>query len=144
MKKLIIFLCLISAISHVRADSYLIRNADIYAAEGMRPATDILVSNGKIVAVGTGLNAGSATIINAKGKSVTAGLFNSSTQLGVTEVGAIAETNDYTTDNTRFTAALKVADAVNPASTLIPQNRMYGLTHALVMPDSFATRCLYQ
>jgi imidazolonepropionase-like amidohydrolase len=93
------------------------------------------VRNGTIVAVGTGLDTpADVTVFEAKGKSVTAGLFNSSTQLGVVEVGAIAETNDYSSDNKRFTAALKVADAVNPSSTLIPQNRMHGLTHALVMP----------
>ena len=135
MRPLIIFLCLLSVIAHTRADSYLIRNADVYTAEGVRSATDIMVNNGKIVAVGKSLNSPSGTtIIEAKGKSVTPGLFNASTRLGVTEVGAIAETNDYSSSNTRFTAALKVAEAVNPASTLIPQNRMHGLTHALVMP----------
>ena len=137
MKHIMIFLCFLSAVAHVHADSYLIRNADVYSATGMSPATDILVSNGKIVAVGPTLHSpADATIIDATGKSVTSGLFNSSTQLGVTEVGAIAETNDYSTTSPRFTAALKVAEAVNPSSTLIPQNRIHGLTHALVMPKS--------
>ena len=43
---------------------------------------------------------------------------------------------DFYTDNPNVTASLKVADAFNPNSTLLPHNRTHGLTHALSVPEA--------
>jgi len=137
MKHVMIFLYLLTTFSQAWADSFVIRNAEVYSGSGVSPRTDIVISEGKIKGIGKQLKApANATIIDATGKSVTAGLINSNTQIGLVEVGAIEQTRDYSTDNPHFTAALKIADAYNPNSTLIPHNRMHGLTHALVMPKS--------
>lgn len=118
------------------AESILIKGADIYTASKTLPATDLLIADGRIEAMGKNLSLPADRVIDGKGKSVTAGLFNSYTQLGVVEVGAIEQTVDFHTERTDITAALKMADAFNPQSTLLPHNRAHGLTHAVIMPES--------
>lgn len=118
------------------AESILIKGADIYTASNMLQATDLLIADGRIEAMGKNLSLPADRVIDGKGKSVTAGLFNSYTQLGVVEVGAIEQTVDFYTARPDITAALKMADAFNPRSTLLPHNRAHGLTHAVIMPES--------
>ncbi len=118
----------------VSAESVLIKGADVYTAQKLLPATDVFVNNGRIEALGSNLTYKADRTIDGRGKSITAGLFNSETQLGVVEVAAIEQTVDSMTTRTDITAAFKVADAFNPNSTLLPHNRAHGLTHALVMP----------
>ncbi|HZF11413.1 MAG TPA: amidohydrolase family protein [Thermoanaerobaculia bacterium] len=95
----------------------------------------VVVENGRIRAVGKGIAipAGARTI-DARGKVVTPGLFDSLTQIGLVEVNAVAGTRDGTEQNDHITAAFDVADALNPRSILIPVNRIEGLTGAVVAP----------
>jgi len=104
-------------------------------------AVDILVVGNAISKVGKEITLtdemiGSINVIDGAGKLVSPGLFNATTQLGLVEVDAIDETVDFTSSNSRVTASLRVSDAINPSSVLIPHNRMLGLTHALVVPNS--------
>lgn len=120
----------------VSAKDLLIRNADVYAESGVKSETDILVKGGSIYAIGKNLKAPSGTPeYDATGQSVTPGLFNADTHLGVEEVSAIEQTVDYASDLDTVTASMKVADGFNSDSTVIPHNRMHGVTHALVMPE---------
>ena len=101
---------------------------------------DVMINDSTITAVGSDLNASQDTVvIDGAGKVLTAGFFNANTELGVREVGAVAGTVDSSSLNARVTSALQVADAVNPDSVLIPHNRSYGLTHALVVPSAGAS-----
>lgn len=118
------------------AESILIKGADIYSANKKLAATDIYIENGRIQSMGKNLRQAADTTIDAAGKTITAGLFNSYTHLGAVEVDAIEPTVDYYTLHPAVTAALKPADAFNPHSTLLPFNRAHGLTHALLMPES--------
>ncbi len=121
------------------AQDLLIRNAQIYTEQGSKQGTDLLIKGGTIAAMGKGLSATPGTPeYDAQGQCVTAGLFNADTHLGVEEISAIDETTDYASDYDGVTAAMKVADGFNSDSVVIPHNRMHGLTHALVMPDSSA------
>jgi imidazolonepropionase-like amidohydrolase len=97
----------------------------------------VLIEGGRIRAVGKGLAipAGARTI-DAHGKVVTPGLFDSLTQLGIVEVNAVAGTRDGSEQNDRITAAFDVADAINPRSMLFPINRVEGLTRAVVAPGT--------
>jgi imidazolonepropionase-like amidohydrolase len=96
----------------------------------------LIIEDGKIRAVGAALPvpAGTRKIIDAKGKIVTPGLFDSLSQIGVVEVGAVRGSNDSETEDDRITAAFRVVDAFNPRSTLIPVNRIEGLTRVVVAP----------
>lgn len=96
----------------------------------------ILIEDGTIRAVGSNvaIPAG-ATRIDATAKIVTPGLFDSLSRIGLVEVNQVDATADAGNENDRITAALSVADALNPASSLIAVNRIEGLTHALVAPE---------
>ena len=96
----------------------------------------VLIVDGKIAAVGAGIPIPpGARIVDARGKVVTPGLFDSLTQLGIVEVSAAEGTGDGAVKADRITAAFDVADAINPRSTLIAVNRIEGLTRAGVAPQ---------
>ncbi len=118
------------------ASSILIKDADIYASSGLLVKTNLYIENGKIAAIGAQSPAAADLEIQGLGKSITAGLFNSSTQLGTVEVSAIEQTVDFYSENETVTASLRIADVFNPRSTLIPHNRVHGLTHSLLIPES--------
>ena len=118
------------------ASSILIKDADIYASSGLLVKTNLYIENGKIAAIGVQSPATADIEIQGLGKSITAGLFNSSTQLGTVEVSAIEQTVDFYSENETVTASLRIADVFNPRSTLIPHNRVHGLTHSLLIPES--------
>lgn len=122
-----------------------IANAQTIAITGARVHTvgpdgtlenaTIIIQGGRITAVGTGIPIpADAERIDASGKIITPGLFTPIGQLGLTEVSAVAGTNDAVQRGDRFAAAFDVADAYNPRSTLIPVNRIDGITRAAITP----------
>lgn len=96
----------------------------------------VLIRDGEIVAVGQNVDVpAGATRIDARGKIVTPGLFESQTHLGLVEVGAVAGTRDYAMQNEdRVAAAFNVADGLNPRSIVIPVTRIGGVTTAITTP----------
>ncbi len=104
-------------------------------AAGTVEGATVLVAGGRIRAVGQDVSIPpGARRIDAAGKVVTPGLMDSFTRLGLVEVGQIASTRDFATDDGRITAAFDPVDGLNPRSTLIPINRVEGLTRAVVAP----------
>jgi len=104
---------------------------------GTVPNGTVLIVDGRISAVGVGIPIpGEARRIDAHGRVVTPGLFNSLTRLGLVEVSAVEGTADSEVKSDRITAAFDVADALNPRSTLIAVNRIDGLTRAVVAPSA--------
>ena len=95
----------------------------------------VLIIDGRIAAVGenVAIPEGAKTI-DAAGKIVTPGLFSPFGHLGLVEVGYSAGPLDYSQRGAQFTAGFDVADAYNPRSTLIPINRIEGVTRAVVAP----------
>ena len=65
---------------------------------------------------------------------MTPGLMVSWTDLGITEIDLVAETNDSAPNQALDSAAFDVADAINPHSTLIPVARIRGVTRSLTAP----------
>ncbi len=118
----------------------LIKNVALLSDSGDYPAVqDVLLRDGKIHAIGEALQeSDSYTIIDGSGKRLSTGFFNANTDLGIREVGAVETSVDSSSANARITASLRVADAINPSSTLLPYNRSLGLTHALVTPSAKA------
>jgi imidazolonepropionase-like amidohydrolase len=116
--------------------STLIKHGTIYTvgARGTIANGDVLIVDGKIALVGNNLSAPGAKVIDAKGKPVTPGLMASWTQLGIQEIQLVAETNDSGPNTSLDSAAYDVADAINPASTLIPVARIRGITRSLSAP----------
>jgi hypothetical protein len=106
-----------------------VMDAGVVAAAGVDPE-------------GLALGADSATwrgapclLVDARGAVVTAGLVESSTSLGVVEVGLEGASRDDSVGSADpVRAALRVVDAYNPRSTLIPVARLGGVTSAVVAP----------
>jgi imidazolonepropionase-like amidohydrolase len=114
-----------------------ITRARVLPGEG--PALDagtVVIQDGKIVAVGAAVAVpAGATIIDGAGKVVTPGFIESNTNLGIVEISLSAEgTADQNTTDPGLGAAFTVADAFNPASSVIPVTRIEGITRALVVP----------
>lgn len=96
----------------------------------------VLIRDGSIVAVGASVAIpADAQRIDATGKWVTPGLVNASTQLGVVEIGAIADTRDVNARGREgIAAAFTVWEGFNPASALIAPARNEGITSVVVAP----------
>jgi imidazolonepropionase-like amidohydrolase len=95
----------------------------------------VLIRDGVITAVGANVAVpAGATVIDASGKWVTPGLFNAGTQLGLTEIGAVQQTNDGTLAGNDVAASFNVGTALSPSSQLIPVTRAGGVTTALSVP----------
>jgi len=110
------------------------------STQGVLRNASVIMTNGRISAVGTSLTIPSdARRIDASGKVVTPGLFNSLTRLGIVEVSAVEGTVDSASQVDRITAAFDVVDAINPHSSLIAVNRIEGLTRVVVAPDAGKT-----
>jgi len=141
MKRIIVNLFLVAGtallISPVQAAKVLIKNAVIVGTQQSTSTEtqDILIDGETITVIGRSIPASDqTTVIGAAGKFVTAGLFNADTQIGLREVSAVPASVDSSSENTSVTASLRVADAYNSSSTIVPYNRMLGLTHALIQP----------
>ena len=96
----------------------------------------VLIADGKISAVGADVTVpGGAKTLDVAGKVVTPGWIESSTNIGVVEIGLGAEgTVDQTTTDKELSAAFNVVDSFNPYSTVIPVTRVEGITRAVVAP----------
>lgn len=122
------------------AGDILIRAAQVntLTSKGRMENADVLVRGGKIAAVGTGIAApAGATVIEAKGRPLTPGLFGGLSQIGLTEVGLEGSTNDLGIGDTpssraRWRPELDILLAFNPRSTLLPIARVEGLTWTML------------
>jgi len=96
----------------------------------------VVITNGKITAVGTNVPVpAGAQRIDATGKTVTPGFVNSSTQLGVQEIGFGGPPVDASArgkDN--IAAAFTVWEGLNPNSVLLAPARKEGITSFVIIP----------
>jgi imidazolonepropionase-like amidohydrolase len=119
------------------AQTIAIVGGDVYPASGapIRGGT-VLIQNGRIAAVGANVAVpAGARVIDARGKWVTPGLFESGTSMALTEVGAVGTTNDYRLqDEDQVAAAFNVSDGLNPRSMVIPVTRIAGVTTVVSRP----------
>lgn len=97
----------------------------------------VIIRDGRIVSVGAGIAIPEgAQRIDATGKWVTPGLINSATQLGLVEVGQIANTrDDQARGRDNIAAAFTVWEGVNTQSVLIAPARREGVTSIVVLPS---------
>ncbi len=117
--------------------SYAITHAKIFTLAGP-PIDDgtLVIKDGKILAIGEDISVPSdAKVINAKGLQVYPGLFDSMTQMGLSEIGAVRATVD-TTEAGTFNPDVVAATAVLPSSAHIPVTRAAGITEVLAVPAS--------
>ncbi|HVH11800.1 MAG TPA: amidohydrolase family protein [Longimicrobium sp.] len=101
------------------------------------PNGTVLIQDGRIAAVGANVAIPAGAVrIDATGKTVTPGLFESATNIGLVEVDAVGATNDYRMDDEdHVAAAFNVADGINPRSMVIPVIRISGVTTTVSRPS---------
>ena len=98
LKRLAVAVALLATTGIASAQDLLIRNATVHtaSARGTLQAADVLVRNGRIAAVGSGLAAPGTSVLDAQGKPLTPALFGGVTDIGVEEVSGESATVDNT------------------------------------------------
>lgn len=139
-------LCVLAALPVAApAQDLLIRNAKVHTVteRGTLERADVLVRGGRIAAVGSGLAADGATVIDANGRPLTPGLFGGITALGVEEVSQEPTTVDNASPHGDEEGAppeprpeFDVTLSFNPDSAVIGVNRVEGITYAIVAPGT--------
>lgn len=123
----------------IAQDSFILRNVTIHPVTSADIAGgSIVVANGKIVELGAKVTASkSIKVIDGKGLHVYPGMINCATQMGLSEVTSVRESND-TNEIGEFLPQVRAVVAVNPDSEHIPVTRVNGITSSLVLPASLA------
>ncbi|MFS8064411.1 MAG: amidohydrolase family protein [Luteimonas sp.] len=147
LRKMLFAGALLLAGANVAAQDLLIRNATVHTATARRGTlqhADVLVRGGRISAVGNGLAAGNAQVVDAQGAPLTPTLFGGITDIGLEEISAEDPTTDgalalgdgakHMTVRPEFDVTL----AYNPESVLIPVARIEGIGWTLLGAGSTA------
>ena len=102
---------------------------------GVSTDTDVLISDGKIAAIGKDLTAPEgATVMALDGKHLYPGLIALANQLGLIEIEAVRSTDD-STEVTQTNPDIKARVAYNADSEVIPTIRSNGFAYAMVYPS---------
>jgi hypothetical protein len=126
------------------AQDLLIRNATVHTAtaRGTLQHADVRVHDGRISAIGSGLAAGDAQVVEANGAPLTPTLFGGITDIGLEEVSGEKSTVDESValgDGAKHMTVRPEFDvtlAYNPDSVLIPVARIEGIGWTLLGADS--------
>ena len=135
MNRLCLSLGLAAAVLSAQAASVLLKDGWIFTASGpVLTNASVLIRDGRIEKVGTGLTDKADSIVELGGQRVFPGLIAPTTVLGLLEIDALRATRD-TTEVGEYSADVSAWIAVNPDSELIPVARANGYTHAHVVPS---------
>jgi hypothetical protein len=129
------------------AQDLLVRGAKVHTAgsRGTLENHDVLVQGGVVRAIGTGLAApAGVTVVEAKGRPLTPGLFGGLTGLGIEEVSGETATVDsnlalgtHVPPHTGvWRPEFDVSIAFNPRSAAIGVNRVEGITFTTLAPGA--------
>lgn len=138
MKPLWLALVAVIANAPAAAQTVAITGATVHTLGplGTLEGATVIIEDGVVTAIGEGIEVpAGATTIDAAGAVVTPGLFDPYSYIGAVEISLAEETVDAQQRGTRYTAGFDVSSAINPRSTLIPVNRIEGVTHAIVAPQ---------
>ncbi len=147
VKRLLLAFALAAALP-AAAQDVLIKDATVHTAgaRGTLKDHDVLVQGGVVRAIAPDLAApAGATVIEAKGRPLTPGLFAGLTHLGIEEVSAEPTTADANLalgamvpaqDHVVWRPEFDVDVAFNPHSSVIGVTRVEGFTHTVLSPGS--------
>lgn len=123
----------------VCAQTVAITGGTVAIGDGSAPITNgtVVFRDGRIVAAGQGVAVpAGATVIDAAGKWVAAGMVAGFSDLGLLDVNGVEESNDTGANKSPFAAAIDIAPAINPQAVMIDNERLGGVTRAIVTPSS--------
>ena len=127
------------------AQEVLIRGATVHTASprGVLKNTDVLVHAGVVTSLGTSLAApNGATVIEARGRDLTPGIFGGLSYIGVDEISAESSTTDSTLNlkspawDQQWRPEFDVTNSFNPHSVVVPVTRVEGVTWTVLTPSS--------
>ncbi|MXV14127.1 amidohydrolase family protein [Hufsiella ginkgonis] len=113
-----------------KTETVLFKNATVWTNEkdGILKNTDVLIEGGKIKAIGKNLSAGSAKVIDATGKHISAGI--------VDEHSHIAASNGINEGAQSVSAEVRVADVINAEDINIYRQLAGGVTTSHILHGS--------
>ncbi|NQX97258.1 MAG: amidohydrolase family protein, partial [Flavobacteriales bacterium] len=113
-----------------KSETIIIKGATVWTNEknGILQHTDVLIQNGKIAAIGTGLNVEGATIIEGKGKHLTTGIIDEHSHIAISR-----GVNECTQ---AVTAEVSIADVVNSDDINIYRQLAGGVTTSQLLHGS--------
>lgn len=113
-----------------KAETVLFKNATVWTNEneGILQNADVLVENGKIKAVGKGLAAGTAKVIDATGKHISPGI--------VDEHSHIAASNGINEGAQSVSSEVRIADVINSEDINIYRQLAGGVTTSQILHGS--------
>lgn len=125
----------LALVAPAAAQDFTITNATVATGDGSEPVENatVVVRNGRIVAAGSGVSApAGGEVIDGTGMWVTPGIFAAITDLGLSDVDGVSDSNDAAAGNSPFSAALDASTALNPNSQDLLVARAGGITRASV------------
>jgi imidazolonepropionase-like amidohydrolase len=125
--------------SPAAAQTVAITGGTVAIGDGSAPIPNgiVVIRDGRVVAAGAGVAVpAGATVVDASGKWVAAGMVAGFTNLGLVDANGVQESNDQRARTTPFNAAIDVSTAINPQASAIANERAGGVTRAIVAPDN--------
>ncbi|MDQ2891873.1 MAG: amidohydrolase family protein [Pseudomonadota bacterium] len=121
------------------AQTIAITGGTVAIGDGSAPIQNgtVVFRDGRIVAAGQGVAVpGGATVIDAVGKWISPGIVAGFSDLGLLDVNGVEESNDSSARTSPFAAAIDIAPAINPDAVMIGNERLGGVTRAIVTPST--------
>lgn len=121
------------------AQTVAITGGTVAIGDGSQPIErgTVVMRDGRIVAAGAGIAVpAGATIVDANGKWVAAGIVAGFTNMGLVDAEGVRESNDVVARTSPFNAAIDIAPAINPQAVEIGNERAGGITRAIVAPGT--------
>jgi len=112
-----------------QANTYLFKNATVWTSEdaGIIENTDVLVKDGKIASIGTDLSASGATVIDATGKHLTAGIIDEHSHIAALSINEGGHNSS---------AEVSIEDVIDPEDMNIYRNVAGGVTTIQILHGS--------
>lgn len=112
-----------------KQENILFKNATIWTGEdaGILEETDVLIKNGKIAKIGKNLSPSGATVIDAAGKHLTAGIIDEHTHIAALSINEGGQNSS---------AEVKIEDVINPEDIAIYRNLAGGVTSVQILHGS--------
>ncbi len=114
----------------------LIRHGHVKPIAGKDFIGDVLVNEGKIIALGEHIEAGDAEVLDADGLLVTPGFVDAHTHIGVDEEAMRWEGADYNEMSDPVTPDMRGLDGINPMDEAFASAVGAGVTAAMTGPGS--------
>lgn len=139
MKRALLLLAATMLATPALGQTIAITGGTVAIGDGSQPIEGgtVVIANGRIVAAGRGVAVpAGAQVVDATGKWITAGMVSAPTDLSLVDSEGVRESSDVRARETPFNAAIDVSVAVNPNSIKIANERVLGVTRAIITPSA--------